>query len=73
MSKPVTRESFVDLIACPVCALQIRAKAQIEIQPELGEAKSDGTVAVNVSTRMVRFNVNHICTGPVAADVEADR
>lgn len=69
MSNPVTQDRLVDLAICPVCAMQIRAKAEIEVQPTLGEVKADGTVAVNVTTRMTRFNVSHICAGgPVDVD-----
>lgn len=72
MSKPVNHERLIDVMDCPVCAMTIRAKAEIEVQPSLGEVKSDGTVDVDVVARMVRFNVNHICTGLVTA-VEAIR
>lgn len=70
MATPANQERLVDLILCPVCCMQIRAKAEIEVQPEIGEVKADGTVAVSVETRMVRFNVSHVCTGPLAVAEE---
>ena len=61
------------VIACPVCSSQIEAK--IEIEPTFGEpAIKVGTrdVAIPVTGKMIRFNVEHACGGPVEAENAAE-
>lgn len=63
------------VIACPVCEVQIEAK--VEIEPTFGQPNiRAGTreVAIPVTGKMIRFNVEHACPGPALPDaVTEDR
>jgi hypothetical protein len=73
--KPQDIETRHTLLTCPVCKLNIAATvtAKVEIGTPGAYDAERNSLDLPVTTTPIRFNVNHICTGPCSDQSEASR